>query len=110
MPLRKPSVSHKAPARISASMFYKYDACPHWLYFDAYGDPSKKAKLTAFAEMLLEGGRLHEKEIVADMACVKVKDGTMESQMQIHGATSGSAETPPTQTEPEILSEPASGF
>ena len=40
----------------------------------------------------------------------KVKDGTMESQMQIHGATSGSAETPPTQTEPEILSEPASGF
>ncbi len=73
-------MTRKAPGRITASMFYKYDACPHWLYFDAYGDPAKMAKRTAFAEMLLEGGRLHEERVVADMACVKVPGGTMEAR------------------------------
>lgn len=73
-------MSRKAPGRITASMFYKYDACPHWLYFDAYGDPAKMAKRSAFAEMLLEGGRLHEERVIADMACVKVEGKTMEAR------------------------------
>lgn len=49
---------------ITGSMFYKYTACPHWLYFDVWGDPKKKAKLSRFSEMLLERGVLHEQKII----------------------------------------------
>lgn len=53
--------------RITASMFYKHDSCPHWVYFDAYGNKKKMAKIPAFAEMLLESGVLHEKEVIAGL-------------------------------------------
>lgn len=55
------------PTRISASMFYKYEACPHWLFFEYYGDPAKKAPVTHFAEMLLKGGMLHEERVIEEM-------------------------------------------
>ncbi|HTM68325.1 MAG TPA: TM0106 family RecB-like putative nuclease [Candidatus Binatia bacterium] len=77
---RKPILSRKAPQRITGSMFYKYDACPHWLYFDAHGDPKKMTKRTAFAEMLLEGGRLHEKDLIAGMAFEEVKARGLEAR------------------------------
>ncbi len=77
---KKPTVTRLAQDRISASMFYKYDACPHWLYFDAYGDPSKKASVTQFTEMLLKGGVLHEQEVIKDMQCVQPKGDTQEER------------------------------
>ncbi|MEY4745164.1 MAG: hypothetical protein RL272_1109 [Candidatus Parcubacteria bacterium] len=79
MPSRKRSA---APERLTASMFYKYDACPHWLYFDVYGDPKKMAKRSAFAEMLLEGGRLHEKALIAGIDCVEVRGDTKEERFE----------------------------
>ncbi len=63
----------RVPERIAATMFYKYDSCPHWLYFDAYGDLKKKAKLSRFSEMLLEMGTLHEKQVIAGEKFVEVK-------------------------------------
>lgn len=60
---------------IKASMFFRYHACPHWLWFDAYGDPSKKAKTSEFAEKLIETGLLHEKRIIEDLAYIEVEDG-----------------------------------
>lgn len=77
---KKPTVRRSAQNRISASMFYKYDACPHWLYFDAFGDPAKKAPVTQFTEMLLQGGVLHEQEVIASMHCVKPEGDTKEER------------------------------
>lgn len=58
---------------ITGSMFFKYDSCPHWVYFDRFGDPKKKLKTTRFTEMLLELGLLHEENIIQGRAYVEVK-------------------------------------
>lgn len=77
---RRPRISKAARTRITGSMFYKYDACPHWLYFDAHGDPKKMEKRSAFAEILLEGGRLHEKDVIAGLAYEEVKARGLEAR------------------------------
>lgn len=58
--------------RITASMFYKYDACPHWVWFDLFGDESKKQKQSKFAEMLIQNGVLHEKKMLEGLEFVEV--------------------------------------
>ncbi|MEK9151888.1 MAG: TM0106 family RecB-like putative nuclease, partial [Patescibacteria group bacterium] len=63
----------RKPAAITASMFFKYDACPHWLYFDRFGDPKKKLKTSRFTEMLLEMGLVHEKKVIGAQEYVEVK-------------------------------------
>lgn len=68
------------PPRITASMFYKHYSCPHWVYFDAYGNKKKMAKGTAFSEMLLESGVLHEKEVISGLAYVEPKGRTLEAR------------------------------
>ena len=55
----------KGPPRLTATMFYKYLRCPHWVYWDIYGDQSEKAEANAFAEKIWEHGIIHEKEVVA---------------------------------------------
>lgn len=60
------------PSRITATMFFKHDACPHWLWFDEHGDPDKKIKHSSFTQMLLDRGLKHEKDIVAEYPHVEV--------------------------------------
>jgi len=61
------------PPVITGSMFFKYATCPHWVYFDRYGDPKKKQKQSRFAEMLIELGLLHEERVIAGRDYVEVK-------------------------------------
>lgn len=61
------------PQRITATMFFKQDACPHWLWFDEHADLRKKAKQSRFTEMLLDRGTKHEKDIIGDMKFVSVE-------------------------------------
>lgn len=49
---------------LSASDFYKYLKCPHWPYWDLFGDPAEKGEVPPMLEKLREDGRLHEKECV----------------------------------------------
>src|ERR1051325_5161966 len=65
----------KKPAVITGSMFYKYEACPHWLWFDAFGDPKKKLKTPKFSEMLMQQGLLHEQEVISRREYVEVPKG-----------------------------------
>lgn len=67
---------------IKASMFFKYHACPHWLWFDAYGDQSKKGETSEFAEKLIETGLLHEKRIIGDMEFVEVGGGSNDERFE----------------------------
>lgn len=58
---------------ISATAFFKYGACPHWLYFDEYGDPEKRREISDFNQRLLERGLLHEEEVMEGMEYTEVK-------------------------------------
>lgn len=58
---------------VSASMFYKYEACPHWLWFDEFGDPKKKQKTPKFSEMLMQQGLLHEQDVISRRDYIEVK-------------------------------------
>lgn len=47
-------------------MFYKHLACPHWLYFDVYGDQKLKKPNSAFTEKLIAQGVEHEEKILGE--------------------------------------------
>jgi uncharacterized protein len=70
---KKMSSAKRKPLVITGSMFFKYSSCPHWVYFDRFGDPKKKMKTTRFTEMLIELGLLHEEEMIRDREYVAVR-------------------------------------
>ncbi len=49
---------------ITPSMFFKYAACPHWLWYDLYGDPARKGETPALMEKLLQMGVMHEEDYI----------------------------------------------
>lgn len=53
-------------ARLSPQVFYQYFTCPHWLWFDRFGDPSKKGEVSELQQKLLEQGVAHEEEFMRD--------------------------------------------
>ncbi|MFA6603820.1 MAG: TM0106 family RecB-like putative nuclease [Patescibacteria group bacterium] len=61
--VRKSRVKSRGP--LTGTMIYKHATCPHWLYFDRFGDPKKKIRQSRFAGLLLESGLLFEKEVLA---------------------------------------------
>ncbi len=56
--------------QITGGLFYQYLACPHWPYFDLYGDPAKKRRGNRFSELLLEMGVLQEGKFLAALGPV----------------------------------------
>ncbi|MDO8641058.1 MAG: TM0106 family RecB-like putative nuclease, partial [Nitrosarchaeum sp.] len=44
---------------------YKFFQCPHWIWYDLYGDQSKKGSTPRLLDMIYRDGLKHEKEIVA---------------------------------------------
>ncbi|MDP3725741.1 MAG: TM0106 family RecB-like putative nuclease, partial [bacterium] len=55
------------------SLFYQYSICPHWIWFDIYGDPAKKSPVSEFSTRLREEGVLHEENYIKDLKFVKVE-------------------------------------
>ncbi len=70
------------PPEIHASMFFKYHACPHWLWFDRFGDPEKKKEPSDFQMRLLEQGIAHERDVIADQEYVEVQGATREERAE----------------------------
>ena len=52
---------------ITPSMFYQYAACPHWIWYDKFGDQTKKGETPELAQKLLELGVAHEEEYIKGM-------------------------------------------
>lgn len=50
--------------KITGEMFYKFFQCPHWIWYDIYGDQSKRSEVPEIMKMIREGGLKHEKEII----------------------------------------------
>jgi len=57
---------------ITPSHFYQYATCPHWIWYDHFGDPSKKGDVPELAQKLLEQGVMHEEKYVAGIEMVEV--------------------------------------
>ncbi|MEI7511877.1 MAG: TM0106 family RecB-like putative nuclease [Candidatus Uhrbacteria bacterium] len=51
--------------RLTATDFYRYIQCPHWPYWELFGDPADRRPLTAEQEKRNADGLAHEREIVA---------------------------------------------
>jgi uncharacterized protein len=69
------------PAIITGSMFVKYFTCPHWLWFDRFGDKEKRSEPSSFHEMLLERGLLHEEKMIEELEYVAVAGGSKEDRL-----------------------------
>lgn len=52
--------------RISPKLFYQYLTCPHWVWFDRFGDLSKKGEVNELQQKLLEQGVIHETEFMRE--------------------------------------------
>ena len=52
--------------RLTATDFYRFLQCPHWPYWERFGDKKDRRPLTADEEKRLNDGLIHEREIVAD--------------------------------------------
>jgi len=48
--------------RLSASMFYKYLRCPHWVYWDVHGDQKEQAPVSSLMERIWRHGIVHEEK------------------------------------------------
>jgi len=76
---KKPTARKLARSRaarrpvVTGAMLFKHAACPHWLYFDRFGDPKKKTPQSRFAGLLLESGLLFETEVLAGREYSEVK-------------------------------------
>lgn len=57
---------------ITPSLFYQYATCPHWIWYDHFGDPERKGDVPELAEKLLEQGVMHEERYVAGIEKVEV--------------------------------------
>ena len=56
------------------SLFFKHATCPHWIWHDKFGDPSKKGEVPALTEKLIEQGVFHEEEYVKNLKFKRVHE------------------------------------
>ncbi len=54
----------KEKYKLTGEHFYKFFQCPHWLWYDIYGDQSKKGATPRLLEMIYRDGLKHEQEII----------------------------------------------
>ena len=58
---------------ITPSHFFKYATHPLWIWYDQFGDQSKKEEISEFTLKLMESGVLHEDEYIAGLEVAKVE-------------------------------------
>ena len=49
---------------VTPSFFYQHATCPHWIWYDRFGDPTRRGDVPALAQKLLDQGVVHEAEYV----------------------------------------------
>ena len=52
---------------LTAQAFYQYLKCPHWVYWEIFGDPKDKGEVSPMLQKLKDEGVLHEKDLIAKM-------------------------------------------
>ena len=59
---------------ITPSHLFRFDCQPLWIWYDLFGDLTKKEPLSDFAMKLLEDGVIHEEQVVQNMPIRPVQD------------------------------------
>ncbi len=59
--------------KLTGEHFYKFFQCPHWIWYDVYGDQSKKGRIPPLVEMIHRGGLKHEREMIKSRKFEEVK-------------------------------------
>lgn len=60
--------SKTKPYTLTGEHFYKFFQCPHWIWYDLYGDKTKMGKTPALMDMIHRDGLQHEAKAVASYA------------------------------------------
>jgi len=60
------------PIIFTPSHFFKYDTQPLWLWYDQFGDQSKKEEISEFTLKLMGNGVVHEDEYIAGLEVLKI--------------------------------------
>lgn len=55
------------------SHFFRYATCPQWIWFDVFGDPSKKKEPSDFQIKLWEQGVLHEEDYIKELKFIEIE-------------------------------------
>lgn len=51
----------------SPTLFFQYAKSPHWIWFDHYGDQTKKGEIPAMTQRFIDEGVLHEENYVQQL-------------------------------------------
>ena len=65
-------IEESKPIIFTPSHFFKYDTQPLWIWYDKFGDQSKKEEISEFTLKLMENGVVHEDEYIAGLDVSKV--------------------------------------
>lgn len=71
----------------TAQDYYRYLQCPHWPYWERFGDPSDRRPLTITEERRLQDGLAHERDIIGrwlgeveEVKAISSKEGAEETR------------------------------
>ncbi len=59
--------------KLTGEHFYKFFQCPHWIWYDIYGDQEKKGEIPPLIQMIHRGGLKHEQEMLKSRKFEEVK-------------------------------------
>lgn len=58
---------------VTPTLFYQYATCPHWIWYDRFGDQSRKGDVPELSQKLLDQGVVHEEAYVRGLELARVK-------------------------------------
>lgn len=61
--------------KITGEHFYRFFQCPHWIWYDIYGDKTKKGEIPEIVEMINKGGlkHKHKEELIKSRKFEEIK-------------------------------------
>lgn len=72
MSMNKEPVKTTEP-KLTAEHFYKFFQCPHWVWYDIYGDQSRKKEVPAIIEIIYKRGLRDEKSVLSNLPFEEIK-------------------------------------
>lgn len=71
--MHKPKISKDNKAYLTSDHFYQFFQCPHWIWYDLYGDEVKKGSYPKILEMIYRDGLKHHAKIADTKAFEEIK-------------------------------------
>src|SRR3989344_500875 len=59
--------------KLTGEHFYKFFQCPHWIWYDIYGDQTKRGNIPPLIEMIHRGGLKHEHDMIKSRKFEEIK-------------------------------------